>query len=260
MSESILFEGAYHSKESHTLNRSPLDEAIAGLEGAATRFSIDAIKDAVTRDSYTSNVRRISIQVREEALSGKISSLEAVEFCNEMRNKILAEHRKITSPQGLAVAVKYKKEGPTLPTLFEKYAKKNFGSNYADLSPEQKKIVHYNIIDSSSRDSAKFTNGSKRLKIMGKVGILVTATLATYEIANADNKPKEAARQGIILSGGAVGGFLAGLGVSAICGPGAPVCAIAVVLAGSIAGGVAGSITADALDEELEEFSKWMIF
>lgn len=53
---------------------------------------------------------------------------------------------------------------------------------------------------------------------------------------------------------------LAGLGVSLICGPGAPFCAIAVVLAGSAAGGITGSLAADTLDDELEEFSKWEVF
>ena len=57
-----------------------------------------------------------------------------------------------------------------------------------------------------------------------------------------------------------MGGLLAGLGVSALCGPGAPICAIAVVLVGSIAGGVAGEAAVDSLDEELEEFSHWDIF
>lgn len=56
----------------------------------------------------------------------------------------------------------------------------------------------------------------------------------------------------MIIGGGAAGGLLAGLGVSLICGPGAPFCAIAVVLAGGAVGGIA----ADALDDELEEFSK----
>ena len=64
----------------------------------------------------------------------------------------------------------------------------------------------------------------------------------------------------MIIGGGAAGGFLAGLGVSLICGPEAPVCAIALVLAGSAAGGIAGSLAADALDDELEEFSKWDVF
>lgn len=59
---------------------------------------------------------------------------------------------------------------------------------------------------------------------------------------------------------GAVGGIFAGMGVSALCGPGAPICAIAVVLAGTIAGGVAGEAVASSLDKELEELTHWEIF
>ncbi|MBC8945199.1 hypothetical protein [Xenorhabdus indica] len=55
------------------------------------------------------------------------------------------------------------------------------------------------------------------------------------------------------------GGSLAGLAVAPLCGPGAPVCATAVVLLGSIAGDVAGSVVADALDDEIEEVIRWAI-
>ncbi|MDC7825837.1 hypothetical protein PQS90_11825 [Pseudomonas sp. BLCC-B13] len=260
MTESIEVKGQYQTQSGHALPRSPLEEAIAGMEGAATRFSLDAISDARTRASYAANIKRVSTQVRADVTAGKITSQAGTEFCYEMRNKIMAEHRKITSAVGLAKAEQYKKTPPTLPQLFEKYATDEFGKSYEALTAEQKKQIHYKVIESSGRDNAKFTKGTQRLRIMGKVGILVTATFATYEVLNAENKKKEAARQGVIIGGGAAGGFLAGLGVSLICGPGAPACAIAVVLAGSAIGGIAGSMAADAMDEELEEFSKWEVF
>lgn len=252
--------GQYQTQNGHILPRSPLDEALAGMEGAATKFSLDAINDAQTRASYAANIKRMSAQVRADVAAGRISSQEGVQFCHEMRNKIMAEHRKITSITGLAKAQQHKKTPPTLPHLFEKYATNKYGKSYEVLSVDQKQQIHYEIIESSGRDNAKFTKGSDRLRIMGKVGILVTAAFATYEILNADNKIKETSRQGMIIGGGAAGGFLAGLGVSLICGPGAPFCAIAVVLAGSAAGGIAGSLAADTLDDELEEFSKWEVF
>lgn len=65
---------------------------------------------------------------------------------------------------------------------------------------------------------------------------------------------------GIIIGADAAGGSLAGMGVSAICGPAASICAIAAVLAGTVAGGVAGEAVASILDEELEEFTYWDIF
>lgn len=63
---------------------------------------------------------------------------------------------------------------------------------------------------------------------------------------------------GSALSHGGV--IISGSGDALIGGPGAPACAIAVVLAGSAIGGIAGSMAADGMDEELEEFSKWEVF
>ncbi|WP_392564621.1 hypothetical protein RHO13_03960 [Orbus wheelerorum] len=88
----------------------------------------------------------------------------------------------------------------------------------------------------------------------------MTASLATYEILNAENKPKEAVKQGMQIGGTVAGGWLAGFAVVPLCGPGAPLCALAVVLAGSIGGGMVGAAVADNLDDEIEEFTKWEIF
>jgi len=259
MSEPLLVTGSYVVQKAHALESSPLDMAIAGMEGAATRFSMDAISDAKTRASYMSNIKRMSIETKAEVSAGKISAREGVEFCQEMRNRIMLEHRKFTSAQGLAFAERKKKLPPTLQETLDKYALRIENVEYNKLTTEQKSKVHYSILESSGRDNAPVSRVTKKLRIMGKVGILITATVAVYEIMNADNKVKETSRQGIIIGGGAAGGGLAGLGVSALCGPGALVCAVAVVLVGSIAGGIAGSMAADSLDDELEEFSKWKL-
>lgn len=55
--------GQYQTQNGHILPRSPLDEALAGMEGAATKFSLDAINDAQTRASYAANIKRMSAQV-----------------------------------------------------------------------------------------------------------------------------------------------------------------------------------------------------
>lgn len=256
----MTFENTFATGAEHRVPKTPLDEALAAMEGSASRFAIDAIKDAGTRASYAANIQRISALVRTEVAAGRISPLEAVEYCYEMRNKIMAEHRKMTSVQGLAKAESIKRTPPSIPQLFERYAQQTFGRPYDRLTPEQQRRIHYAVIEASGRSNASVTRGTQRLQVIGKVGILVTAAFATYEILNADDKVKETARQGMIISGGVAGGLLAGLGVSLICGPGAPVCAVALVLAGSAVGGLAGSAAASGLDEELEEFSRWATF
>lgn len=124
---------------------------------------------------------------------------------------------------------------------------------------QQKNSIHYEIIEASTRDNPKFTSSNKRLKVIGRVGVLITASLATYEIINAENKSKEAIKQSAQIGGGFAGGWLAGLPVALLCGPGAPVCAIALLLLNSTAGGLAGSVIADSLDAEIEEFTTWKI-
>lgn len=260
MTEPYIVTGSYVVQREHALQDSPLDRALELMEGTALRFSLDAISDEKIRSSYTKNIKRMSQQVRDDVKAGRITAQEGVKFSHEMRNKIMMEHRKFTSAQGLAIAQRKKKDGKGLKTLLDIYAENLFQKGYDSLSDIEKNKVHYAILESSGRDNARFTAGTKKMLIMGKLGVLVTAALATYQILNADNKPKEAARQGIIIGAGAVGGILAGMGVSALCGPGAPICAIAVVLAGTIAGGVAGEAVASTLDEELEELTHWDIF
>lgn len=177
-----------------------------------------------------------------------------------MRNQIMTEHRKLTSSHGLSVVERRKKTPPSLEKLINKYSQKKFGNVFSSLTPDQKSTIYYEIIESSARDDPKFTTANNRLKIIGKVGVIFTAVLATHEILNAENKPKEAVKQGIQIGGGVAGGSLAGLAVTPLCVPDVPVCAIAVVLLGSIAGGVVGSVVADSLDEEIEEFTHWAIY
>ena len=257
--DNIIIRGSYPVNKEHKLTDSVLQQAIDSYEAAAIRFSMDAIKDAKVRQSYMSNIRRISEQVKKEVAARNCTVKEGAEFCNEMRNKIMAEHRKFSSAQGRAFTEKQKPKGLNMQKAINMYSKDKFSKPFSSLSQSEKNAVYYEIIESSARDNVTFTAKTKKLKIMGKVGILVTGALAAYEIVNADNKPKETVRLGLILSGGAVGGLMAGLGVSSICGAGAPICAMAVVLLGSVGGGLIGEAVANTFDEELEEFSKWTI-
>lgn len=260
MTEPALITGSYIVNSQHTLDRSPLQLAIAGMEGAASRFSVDAIKDPRVRSSYERNIRRMSQQILAEVRAGKMTVEEGTKFSNEMRNKIMYEHRKFTSAHGRAIVEKKKSTGKTYAEILNEKSRTQFNKNYDQLTKAQQREILYKALERSGSANAKFTSGTKILSVMGKVGIIMTAALATYQILNAEDKAKETARQATIVGGGVLGGFLAGLGVSALCGPGAPVCAIAVVLVGSAAGGIAGGVAADTFDAELEELAHWDVF
>lgn len=259
MTEPMLITGSYILKREHDLHSSPLEMAIAGMEGAAARFATDAIKDAKTRLKYQSKIQEMSRLVEAEVIAGKVSAKDGVAYCQEMRNNIMTEHRKFTSAQGVAVAEHIKLNGPTLQTTLDKYAHSLFKKKFDLLTDIEKSKVHYLILKKSGVDNPKVTRGTKAMKVTGKVAWVITAAFAAFEIYKADDKAKETGRQGIILGGGAAGGALAGLSISFLCGPGAPVCAIAVVLAGSVAGGILGDYAADSLDDELEEFLTWSV-
>lgn len=254
-----VFYRDYLAQKVHPIDDDILETALQSLEGAALKFSSDFIGDAKQRDNYNQNVRRIRAEILAQVESGKISVKEAAEFCYEARNKIMAETRKRTSVHGRAIAESRKSVTPTLEKLLDEKATRKFGKIFAELNPEQKNSMYYEIVESSARPDAKFNTLNKVLRVSGKVLIVVTITYATFEIANAENKPKEAIKQGITIAGGAVGTSLAGLTVSTVCGPGAPFCAIGLMLAAGVTSGWVASKFADSLDDEIEEFTKWKI-
>jgi len=253
----------YLKQEDYLIPADELDEilnkALAAFEGAAVRFSTDAIFDEAIRQSYTENIKRFVQDVKELVDTKQVSVKEAADLCYKTRNQIMFEHRKFTSAQGLSFAEKKKHKPKSQVELLNKYAQEKYKLDFKDLELKQKSIINYELIEASARDNAEFTKFSKKLSKLGKVFILVTATIATYEILNADNKAKETIKQGIQIGGGITGGGLSGLMVSPLCGPGAPFCAVAVVLIGSVIGSIHGSKVADDLDDEIEEFLKWQL-
>ncbi|WP_371367254.1 hypothetical protein ACA097_26795 [Pseudomonas sp. QL9] len=249
----------YLAEKIHPIPDDALDRALGSFEGAALKFSSDFISDAKQRENYNSNVKRVKATVLEQVKSGKVSVKEAAEFCYEARNKIMAEIRAKTSAHGLAIAEGRKKISKPLEQLLNEKSLRLHGEEFLKLGAEQKNSVYYELIESSARPDARFNTMNKVLKVTGKVMIVVTIAYAAYEISNAENKAKESVEQGTAIAGGIAGAALASMAVSLVCGPGAPVCTIALLLAGSVAGGMAASATTEYFDDELEEYTKWAV-
>jgi len=158
-----------------------------------------------------------------------------------------------------AYAEKKKPVGPTLQESLDKYSLKAFGKPFAELSDSERERASYSVIESAGRNDVAVTAGTRRLRIAGKVGILITAALAAHEILTAPNKVQETARQGTVVQGGVLGGYLAGLTTAWVCGPGAPLCALAVAILGVAIGSVATESAFNAYQDEIEEFRSWGI-
>lgn len=237
-----------------------LNNALAALNQTGFNFADDVINDENVRIQYKSNIKRISLEVKKLVDKKEISVKDGANFAYEMRNNILYEHRKYTSTVGKAYAEKKKLVPKSFETLLDKYSQEEFKLDFKDLSSQQRNRAFYKLIESSGHDNTSVTTLNSKLKIAGKVCILITAALAVYQISTADNKYKEAIKQAVGFGGSVAGGAIAGLAVSPVCGPGAPVCAFFLVALGSIGGSMIASTFTDSFDAEIEELTKWNLF
>jgi hypothetical protein len=256
---SATFHGPYQTKHEHVLEGDILQAARNALESAAAKFSTDAISDAAVRARYASGIKRVSLMVQIEVDAGHMSIADGAKYCNELRNQILVETRKVTSSAARAYAEKKKPVGPTLQESLDKYSRKTYGKSFAELSEAERSRVSYSVIESAGRNDAAVTAGTRKLRVAGKVGILITGGLAAHAILTAPNKIQETARQGTVIQGGVLGGYLAGLATTWVCGPGAPLCALAVAILGVAVGSIATEVAFNAYEDEIEEFGAWGI-
>jgi hypothetical protein len=280
--DALSYYGPYPVNQQHKLE-SLLDKALKEFESSAQLIAASFIQDNATRKEYLRQISEIPKMVREEISAGHVGVEEGVRFAQLMRNQIMKETRAATSATGLAVAERHKKEGLSKRFLLERYScvqnvdgftklqqaeQKAYvneivagkrPSVYDRLNDEQRAKVFYGIIDASGRDSVEMTTKVRRWAVRGKVFVLMTSVLAIYSVATAEDKILEVNRQGAIIGGSLLGGLLADAAVASLCGPGAPVCAFALVLLGSMAGSMAAEQANDLYQEELQEFMKWQI-
>jgi len=247
-------------KQAHVFDGDAVEEALLEFEGAALKFSHDFIQDAKQRENYDKNTKRVKDEVKRQLKLGKVTPKSAAEFCYTMRDYLLVETRKRTSIQGRAVVEWKKKASPELEQLLNDKSLSKFGKGFAELSLNQRDIVYYMIVESSARPSVFFNVLNKVLMTVGKVFIVVTIAYAAYEIMNADDKLKETFRQGVTIGSGVFGAWLGSVLAGSLCGPGAPICVVGIMAATGVAAGTLGAVAVNAMDEELDEFSRYWLY
>lgn len=266
--EDIMLSTEYQKQEDAIKNRensvdylrSSRDELIS----IGNKFAETAIRDSVLRQIYTKNIKRVADEVLVEVNSGKMTARDGARFCFDMRNKIMAEIRKLTTPMGLVQAERLKKKAPSFDSILEKNSQKIFGRSFSKLNNIQVNKVFYATITSSGRNRPSVTAATKKLAIYGSIALVVTAVLAIWSICEADDKIKESVHQATIITSSAIGGSLAGnlarfAGLGEACGPYAAVCILGIMVVGAIIGGILGDMTSDTFDEEVAEFIRWKL-
>ncbi|WP_233828858.1 hypothetical protein [Paraburkholderia sp. ZP32-5] len=257
-SSSVIIQGPFQMKREHSITNDFLQASINSYMAVGNRIAYDMISDESVRRQYQSHIKIISEDIRATVASGEMTPLEGAKFCNQIRDKLFVEYRRYTSAQGVAAAEEIKLKAKEFDFYLNKYAKGRYNRQFIDLSESERAAVYYDVISASGRDNAKVTTKSVRLMKQARSMVLITGAVAVWEITDAKNHVKEAARQGNIIAAGMIGGGVAGGAVSFLCGPAEPVCAYATVTIGANLGGMAGSVITDLWDEGLQFFKSFV--
>ncbi|WP_341678401.1 hypothetical protein [Niveibacterium sp. SC-1] len=214
----------------------PLDRALGELQATAANFAAICIKDARVRAQYAHDIQAVSREFTNAVLSDRLSAKAAAEQVNALRNQIMDLARLQSSPLGRAYAAKLKQRGLSLGELAEKYASRLYQRPFSALSESQQAGVYAEIVAAGGRADPSVMALSRTLGVVGRRLFLVSLAVAVYEIHEAEDKPREVARQGVLAGAGLVGGLAGGLGAVATgaCAATAPVCVTLATLVGGM--------------------------
>lgn len=218
-----------------TDDRTLFEHTIRAMEAELANVGVHLALDGSARQLYARQIALMAQELRQQAVTGRISWRQAAEQAQEARNTIMEMVRARSTPVGRAMAQQLKREGRTLNELVARKAQQLFGRgvDFHRLSPAQQNAVYAEIVKSAGKSNPRVTVAMQRLSHAGRGLIVLSIALSVYTVTTADDwraaARREAAITGAGIGGGIAGGALAGLA----CGPGAPVC----VAVGAFAGG-----------------------
>lgn len=213
-----------------------LERALANLQATASNFAATCIRDAKVRAQYAKDIQSISREFTSAVQTGRLSAKTAAEQANALRNQIMDLARLRSSPTGRAYAMRLKQQGKTLGELGKKDAGRLFRKPFALLSETEHAAVYAEIVAAGGRADPAVMALSSTLGKIGRRLFLVSLAVAAYEIYEAEDKPREVARQSVLAGAGIAGGLAGGAGaVSAgVCAATAPVCVGVAALVGGL--------------------------
>jgi hypothetical protein len=261
--EIVTNNDGYDYDINHSLNDDILANSLHAFEGTAAKFAADFIQDATVRVNYMKGIKRMSETILSEVKSGAITVQKGAQLANELRNSIMEEMRVLSTPQARTYASLQKVTGLKLEEILERKAQEIFKKSFSVLTEQEKTRIYYKAIESAGKSDIRTNAISKRLRIAGKVCLVVTAAIASYTILTSDNKTKAILQQSTIIAGGLAGGK-AGAAVitpySYFCGYAAPFCIAGGALIGALLGACLANEVTEYFDDEIEEFLRWEIF
>ena len=161
---------------------------------------------------------------------------DAAAQATALRNQIMELARRRSSPTARAYVMRLKREGRSVSELSEKYAKRLYGSAFSSLTEQRQASVFKEIIQASGRPDEGVMRLAQQLGRAGRRLLLVSLAVAAYDVAEADDKPREAIRQGALAGAGLMGGWAAGSAAvgMGVCAATAPACVVAIAFVGGL--------------------------
>lgn len=213
-----------------------LQQSIAALQATASNFASVCITDANVRWQYMNDVHAAAIEIRLAVQNGKLTPKEAAESANKTRNQLLEFSRRRSSAVARAYAMQLKKDGLSIGKLAERYAQRLFHKPFNVLTESQQTSVYLEIINAAGRGNTAVAVFAETLGKAGRRLVLVSLAVATYEIYEAEDKPREIVRQGSLAAAGVAGGWATAGGAVAtgVCAATVPVCVGVAALIGGL--------------------------
>lgn len=190
--------------------------ALKGMEAASTAFAESVIKDPAARADYTRKTAAARQELIQLVKEGKITPHEAAKTANAIRNQIMELTRARLTDFGLALSKDMKATGRPLDYMQSLKAKEMFGRTFESLSAAEKDKVWVKIVESAGKSNPKVNMRVKLYGAAGRVFLVATLALAVYNMTTAEDKPRQASKEGATVAGGLAGGALATAGVVAL--------------------------------------------
>lgn len=242
-----LLKNSYQCTAETPINtdRNLLDIALKALVADSAVFAKSFIKDPQLRLQYNIRAQETARQYLKLVDSGKMPVLQAAQEASALRNEVLNLIRSQSSHVGRAYAENLKASGKSFEVLSQEKAFKLFQKDFTQLSLTQQEAVYREIVESSGRPNPKVNAQAKNFSRLGKGLLVLSLSLAAYNVATADDKLRALGNEGAALGGGIAGGALGGAAAGLVCGPGAIVCSAIGVFIGGALGGIGADYAFD---------------
>lgn len=211
----------------------------------AVAFAESIIKDPKARAQYVQKARAAADELIGLVKQQKITPHEAAQTAHAMRNQLLVLARAQLSDFGMAVSRDMKPGGPPFAYFEEKYANQLYRRPFSALTQTGRDAVWLKIVDQAGQANPKVNVRVKRYGAVGRGFLILSLGLAVYNVATAEDKARQATKEGVSLGAGLVGGVAGGAVVVALASNPAGWVVFAAVLIGSAAAGMGASETFD---------------